>query len=77
MKKLLAFLLCFCLMLSTSAPVFAAGSADSELEQITEKVKSTLGLDTGAYSSFTGEYSEQELTKAWYLHWDSTGGRLR
>ncbi len=76
MKKLLAFLLCFCLMLSTSAPVFAAGSADSELEQITEKVKSTLGLDTGAYSSFTGEYSEQELTKAWYLHWDGTGGSL-
>ena len=70
MKKMLSLFLGSVLLVSAALPAaLAADTADAKLTQITQSVKSTLDLDTEAYSSFHGDYEEQELAPVWNLYW--------
>lgn len=53
MKKMLSLFLGAVLLVSAALPAaLAADTADAKLTQITQSVKSTLDLDTEAYSSY-------------------------
>ncbi|MGI5962935.1 MAG: S-layer homology domain-containing protein [Lawsonibacter sp.] len=77
MKKGLATLLSVILLAGTVFPTAAATEgADAKLAQITQSVKNTLDLDTTGYTSFHGDYGEQEFVPIWYLYWDGEMGTL-
>lgn len=77
MKRMFSLLLVLLLALSTALPAAAAeGGSDKELEQVTQSVKNTLGLDTDDYTNFRGNYEEGELTPLWYLYWSGDTGSL-
>lgn len=77
MKKLFSLLLTAALLAGIALPhAAAADSADAELEQITQSVKTTLDLDTEGYSYFQGNYEEGELVPLWNLYWDGEAGSL-
>ena len=77
MKKMLSLFLGAVLLVSAALPAaLAADTADAKLTQITQSVKSALDLDTEAYSSFHGDYEEQELAPVWNLYWDGDTGSL-
>lgn len=75
-KKLLALLLALAILCSLTVPAAAAQSADGRLAAVTAQVKKTLGLDTGAYTQFYGELSEDILAPSWYLEWSGDDGSL-
>jgi len=75
MKKLVSLLLVLSLACSLALPVSAQG-ADDRLTAVTAKVKSTLALDTEAYSDFYGELDENILAPTWYLEWMGDGSSL-
>lgn len=77
MKKLLALLLSAALLCGTALPALAeAGDADARLTQVTQSVKSTLDLDTTAYTSFQGSCQEDALAPVWSLVWSGDTGSL-
>ena len=77
MKKLLALLLSTALLCGTALPALAeAGDADARLTQVTQSVKSTLDLDTTAYTSFQGSCQEDALAPVWSLVWSGDTGAL-
>lgn len=77
MKKMLSLFLGAVLLVSAALPAaLAADTADAKLTQITQSVKSNLDLDTEAYSSFRGDYEEQELAPVWNLYWEGDTGSL-
>ena len=77
MKKRLALLLSALLLMGTAMPAAAAEEgADARLTQVTQSVKETLQLDTEGYSTFQGEYGENELAPVWYLYWNGEAGYL-
>ena len=77
MKKVLSLLLALLLSVGAAVPAAAAeGGSDAELEAVTRSVKTTLDLDTGAYSGFQGNYEEGMLTPQWYLYWSGDAGTL-
>ena len=69
MKKLLSLLLAAVLMGSLVLPASAADDASARLAKVTQLVKDTLELDTGAYENFQGERYEEELAATWRLNW--------
>ena len=76
MKKLLSLALTAALLCSLGAPAAAAEAADTRLSTLTEKVKTTLGLDTSAYEKFQGDLEENLITPVWRLQWSSDGREL-
>lgn len=78
MKKALSLLLGLSLCCGLALPAAAAesGTADARLAAVTEKVKSTLSLDTAAYSSFDGELEEGAAVPVWSLRWEGDDGAL-
>lgn len=77
MKKMLSLFLGALLLVSAALPAAtAADTADAKLAQITQTVKTTLGLDTEGYSYFQGDYEEQELAPVWNLYWSGDAGSL-
>lgn len=77
MKKLLALLLSTALLCGTALPALAeSGNADARLTQVTQAVKSTLDLDTTAYTDFHGDSTEDALAPVWYLTWTGDTGSL-
>ena len=77
MKKLLALLLSTALLCGTALPALAeSGNADARLTQVTQSVKSTLDLDTTAYTDFHGDNTEDALAPVWYLTWTGDTGSL-
>ena len=76
MKKLLSLALTAALLCSLGAPAAAAEAADTRLSTLTEKVKTTLGLDTSAYDKFQGDLEENLITPVWRLQWSSDGREL-
>lgn len=77
MKKLLALLLSAALLCGTALPALAEPeNADARLTQVTQAVKSTLDLDTTAYTDFHGDSTEDILTPVWYLTWTGDTGSL-
>lgn len=77
MKKLLALLLSAALLCGTALPAMAESeNADARLTQVTQAVKSTLDLDTTAYTSFQGSCQEDALAPVWSLVWSGDTGSL-
>lgn len=77
MKKLLALLLSTALLCGTALPALAKSEdADARLTQVTQTVKSTLDLDTTAYTDFHGDSIEDALAPVWYLTWTGDTGSL-
>ena len=57
MKKIVSLFLGAVLLISAALPTAAAAdTADAKLTRITQTVKTTLALDTEAYSYFQGDY---------------------
>ena len=77
-KRVLSALLAPMLLLAMAAPGMAAAGGDSaqRLTAVTEKVKSSLGLDTRRYKNFSGQLTEGELAPTWRLSWRGEGGSL-
>lgn len=75
MKKFLSLVLSTVLLCTLGVPV-AAAAADTRLAGLTEKVKSTLGLDTSAYDQFHGELEENLVIPVWRLQWSGEAGDL-
>lgn len=77
MKKIVSLFLGAVLLISAALPAAAAAdTADAKLTRITQTVKTTLALDTEAYSYFQGDYEEQELAPVWNLYWNGDAGSL-
>jgi hypothetical protein len=76
MKKFFSLVLSAALLCALGAPAGAAVSADTRLTSLTEKVKTTLGLDTSRYDKFHGELEENLVTPVWQLQWSGTAGEL-
>lgn len=77
MKKLLALILSAALLCGTALPALAESeNADARLTQVTQAVKSTLDLDTTAYTSFQGLCQEDALAPVWSLVWSGDTGSL-
>ena len=59
-KRVLSALLAPMMLFAMASPGMAAESGDSaqRLAAVTEKVKSTLGLDTQRYKNFNGQLTE-------------------
>lgn len=77
MKRLFSLLLSAALLTGAALPAAsAADAADTTLTRLTQSVKQTLELDTEDYSSFRGDYTEQELATVWYLYWDGEDSSL-
>ncbi len=55
-------------VLCLTGPVFAAGTADTQLTQVTQKVKATLSIPD-SYTKFYGEPRESFLGTVWELTW--------
>lgn len=72
MKRLLSLVLGAALLAACAAPFAAAEepAADARLAQVTQAVKEILDLDTNAYGTFKGAYSEN-LVPVWDLNWES------
>jgi hypothetical protein len=66
------------LLFAMAAPGMAAEGGDSarRLATVTERVKSTLGLDTQRYKNFSGQLTEGELAPTWRLSWSGEDGSL-
>ena len=77
-KRVLSALLAPMLLLAMAAPGMAAAGGDSaqRLTAVTEKVKSSLGLDTRRYKNFSGQLTEGELAPTWRLSWSGEDGSL-
>lgn len=77
-KRVLSALLAPVLLFTMAAPGMAAEAGDSaqRLASVTEKVKSTLGLDTERYTNFNGQLTEGELAPTWRLSWSGEEGSL-
>lgn len=77
-KRVLSALLAPMLLFAMAAPGMAAEGGDSaqRLTAVTEKVKSTLGLDTRRYKNFSGQLTEGELAPTWRLSWSGEDGSL-
>lgn len=78
MKKLLSLTLSVALLFALGAPALAAETAtvDQRLAAVTAKVKTTLGLDSAAYTAFSGEPREGAVTPVWDLNWSGEDGDL-
>ena len=77
MKKLLSLGLALALTWGLALPASAAEeSADAALSRVTQAVKDTLALDTGAYDEFQGDRYESGLTDLWSLQWRGTDNTL-
>ena len=77
MKKLCSLLVSVLLLAAAlPAPAQAAPSQDQQLQQVTQAVKAALDLDTDAYTSFHGNYTEGELVPLWDLWWEGDAGTL-
>ena len=77
-KRVLSALLAPMLLFAMAAPGMAAEGGDSarRLATVTERVKSTLGLDTQRYKNFSGQLTEGELAPTWRLSWSGEDGSL-
>ena len=77
-KRVLSALLAPMLLFAMAAPGMAAEGGDSarRLATVTERVKSTLGLDTQRYKNFSGQLTEGELALTWRLSWSGEDGSL-
>ena len=77
-KRVLSALLAPMLLFAMAAPGMAAEGGDSarRLATVTERVKSTLGLDTQRYKNFSGQLTEGELDPTWRLSWSGEDGSL-
>ena len=77
-KRVLSALLAPMLLFAMAAPGMAAEGGDSarRLTTVTERVKSTLGLDTQPYKNFSGQLTEGELAPTWRLSWSGEDGSL-
>ena len=77
MNRFLSILLSALLLAGLCVPAMAAAeSADARLERVTQAVKDTLALDTGAFTDFRGDVYEQELGTVWTLNWSGGGTTL-
>ena len=76
-KRILSLLLASVLLCSLAVPGSAAGSDSADrLAAVTQKVKTTLGLDTERYQEFSGQLTEGELAPIWRLSWSGEDGSL-
>ncbi|MBR5153078.1 MAG: S-layer homology domain-containing protein [Clostridia bacterium] len=62
-------------MLCMQMNVGFAKTAEERLAAVTQKVKETLSLDTGAYTQFYGDMKESVLAPTWRLEWTAEDGR--
>lgn len=70
MKKVISWALALTMSLGLALPAAAANeTSDEALKRITQMVKETLDLDTGAYSGFQGEREEVASIGMWNLSW--------
>lgn len=76
MKKALSLFLTAALLGTLCLPAAAAEAADARLTAVTQTVKTTLGIDTGRYTDFYGDLSENELAPTWDLTWSGEDGSL-
>ncbi|SHH78628.1 S-layer homology domain-containing protein [Sporobacter termitidis DSM 10068] len=74
MKKILTFVLCLALLVSTGVTALAADTSDSAVKErltaITLKVKDTLGIDD-SFTSFNGDLNETGAASLWALNWSN------
>ena len=76
MKRLLSLTLAAALLAALTLPAAAAEEPqDARLAKVTEKVKTTLGLNTDGYETFRGGLNEG-LAPAWDLSWQSENRSL-
>lgn len=75
MKKLVSLILVLALTCSLAAPA-AAVAADDRLAAVTAQVKTTLNLNTDAYTEFYGDLDDAPLSPSWYLEWYGEGSSL-
>lgn len=61
--------LCVLLLLSTLTPAFAVEEKELRLQEITQTVKTQLGIDTNLYTKFDGNLDEGLLENSWSLNW--------
>ncbi|MGI5972082.1 MAG: S-layer homology domain-containing protein [Oscillospiraceae bacterium] len=70
-KRTAALIISLVMLVSLSAPAFAAGeSLDEKLARVTLIVKETLGIED-KYTDFSGDFTEQGSTSYWNLSWTS------
>lgn len=76
MKRLLSLTLAAALLAALTLPAAAAEEAqDARLAKVTEKVKTTLGLNTDGYETFRGGLNE-DLAPLWDLSWEGENRSL-
>ena len=69
MKRVLSLALAAALLAALTLPAAAEETAqDARLAKVTQAVKNALGLNTGAYETFSGSLSE-EMAPTWDLNW--------
>ena len=76
-KRALSLVLAAALTLALGVTAFAESeSLDSQLAQVTQQVKQTLGLNTDAYTEFYGDRYDQPGGPVWYLNWYADNANL-
>lgn len=76
MKRMLSLALAAAVLAVLALPAAAAEpTADARLARVTQAVKETLDLETGAYDSFRGSCSE-DLVPLWSLNWENEDASL-